>query len=94
MQFAPQAAFDDGLMDIVMANGISRWDVVKELPRIRYGGHLRNPKIEFRRSRTVTVTTSQPLLVDVDGESAGITPARLTILPSTLRFLTPATDTF
>ncbi|MBS1788155.1 MAG: diacylglycerol kinase family lipid kinase [Acidobacteria bacterium] len=94
MQFAPQAEFDDGLMDVVMANGVNRWEVVKELPRIRSGGHLRNPKIEFRRSRTVTVTTSQPLLVDVDGESAGITPARLTIQPAAIRFLTSATDKF
>lgn len=92
MKFAPQAKFDDGFMDVVLTDNATRWDVLKELPRIRIGWHLRNPKVKLLKSRSVTITTSQqlpPLLVDVDGESAGFTPARLRIRPATLRFIVP-----
>ncbi|MEK7830835.1 MAG: hypothetical protein AAB401_07105, partial [Acidobacteriota bacterium] len=88
MKFAPQAELDDGFMDVVLTDNASRWDVLKELPRIRFGWHLRNPKVKLLRSRAVTITTSQPLRVDVDGESAGFTPARLTVKPAALRFIT------
>lgn len=92
MKFAPQAQLDDGFMDVVLTDNASRWDVLRELPRIRFGWHLRNPKVKLLRGRTITVTTSQPLpslLVDVDGESAGFTPARLRVKTAAIRFIIP-----
>lgn len=89
MKFAPQAELDDGLMDVVLTNNASRWDIIKELPRIRFGGHLLNPKVKMLRSHAVTIMASQPLSVDVDGEVAGYTPAQLTVKPSAIRFILP-----
>lgn len=89
MKFAPYASLDDGLMDIVLAENASRWDIVKELPRIRFGAHLRNSKVRMLRHRTLTIQTQKPLPIDVDGEAAGVTPARLTVLPAALRFIMP-----
>lgn len=93
MKFAPHAEFDDGLLDVVLTDQATRWDILKELPRIRFGWHLRNPKVKWLRSRSVHINSAHPLLVDVDGESAGVTPARLTIKPATLRFIAPAVNT-
>jgi len=87
MKFAPQAELDDGLMDVVLTDEANRLDILKELPRIRFGWHLRNPKVKLLRSRSVIINASQPLPVEVDGESAGFTPARLMLHPSALRFV-------
>ncbi len=87
MKFAPQAQPDDGLIDVVLTNDARRWDILKELPRIRFGWHLRNPKVKLLRTPSIAISASQPLPVDVDGESAGKTPAKLTIQPSALRFV-------
>lgn len=87
MKFAPLAELDDGLMDVVLTNHADRLDILKELPRIRFGAHLRNPKVRLVKSSGVTVNSWPPLPVDVDGETAGFTPARLTINPAALRFI-------
>ncbi len=87
MKFAPQAKFDDGLMDIVLIDKPDRLDILKELPRIRFGWHLRNPKVKLLRTPSIVISASKPLPIDVDGESVGVTPAKLTIQPSALRFV-------
>jgi YegS/Rv2252/BmrU family lipid kinase len=88
MKFAPLAELNDGLMDVVLTHHAERLDVLKELPRIRFGAHLRNPKVRLVKSSGVMINSWPPLPVDVDGETAGFTPARLTINPSALRFIT------
>ncbi|HXG65062.1 MAG TPA: diacylglycerol kinase family protein, partial [Blastocatellia bacterium] len=44
MMLAPNAALDDGLFDIVLANDATRLDVICELPRIQRGGYIHHPK--------------------------------------------------
>lgn len=87
MMVAPLAEVDDGLMDVVLTDGASRMDVIKELPRIYGGGLLKNPKASLFKVTGVAIEAKERLLIDIDGETAGYTPARLTILPSVVRFL-------
>jgi diacylglycerol kinase (ATP) len=87
MKLAPHAEMDDGLLDVIITDRATRLDVMKELPRIRRGGYLSNPKVTEFRARRVSITASEPMAIDVDGEMAGYTPARLTILPRAVRFL-------
>jgi diacylglycerol kinase (ATP) len=90
MKFAPLAELDDGLMDVVLTDHATRLDILKELPRIRFGAHLRNQKVRLVKSSGLTINARSslpPLMVDVDGETAGFTPARLTIRPAALRFV-------
>ena len=91
MKFAPLAELDDGLMDVVLTDQAERLDIIEELPRIRFGAHLRNPKVRLVKSRSVTINSWPPLPVDVDGETVGFTPARLTIKPAALRFIADQT---
>lgn len=87
MMLAPQAELDDGLFDVIVTDDATRWEIVKELSRIRRGAYLRHPKVSLRRARAVEITSERPMAVDIDGEFAGYTPARLTLLPSPVRFL-------
>ncbi len=88
MMFAPNALLDDGLLDVILTDHASRLDIIRELPRIRWGGHLKNPKVTERRAREVSITSQPPLAVDIDGEMVGHTPARIRVLPGAVRFLT------
>ena len=87
MKLAPRAEMDDGLLDVILTDRATRFDVIKELPRIRRGGYLSNPKVTQFRARRVSITASEPMAIDVDGEMAGYTPAHLTVLPLAVRFL-------
>lgn len=87
MMLAPHARLDDGLFDVILADGATRRDIIKELPRIGRGGHLKNPKVSERRAREISINAAEPLAVDVDGDFAGYTPAELVVLPSAVRLL-------
>ena len=87
MMLAPEARLDDGLFDVILADGATRLDIIKELPRIGRGGHLKNPRVSAHRARVVSITTDEPLAIDVDGDFAGHTPAELVILPSVVKML-------
>lgn len=89
MMLAPNARMDDGLFDVLLVNGATRLDVLKELPRIRDGRHLKNPKVGEARASKVSIISSERMPVDLDGESAGFTPAHLAVLPSTVRICVP-----
>jgi diacylglycerol kinase (ATP) len=88
MKLAPHAEMDDGLLDVILTDRATRFDVIKELPRIRRGGYLNNPKASEFRARQVSITADQPMAIDIDGEMAGYTPAHLSVLPGAVRFLT------
>ncbi len=87
MMFAPQAKLDDGLLDVVLIDGATRWEIVKELPGIKSGKYTLHPKVSQTRARTIEITSDTPLAVDIDGEFVGYTPARLTLIPSVIRLI-------
>ena len=86
MMLAPNAELDDGLLDVILTDRLTRLDIIKELRRIGRGGHLKNPKVSETRAGVVSICAEEPLALDIDGELAGHTPAHLTVLPSVVRF--------
>jgi diacylglycerol kinase family enzyme len=87
MLLAPHAELDDGLLDVIVTDNATRFDVIKELPRIRRGAHLRNPKVTEMRAGEVSIDSAEPMSIDLDGEMVGFTPAKLRVLRSAIRFL-------
>jgi diacylglycerol kinase (ATP) len=87
MMLAPHAELDDGLLDVIVTDGATRLDVIRELPRIQRGAHLENPRVSEMRAREVSIETEKPMAIDLDGEMVGFTPAHLRVLPSAIRFL-------
>jgi diacylglycerol kinase (ATP) len=96
MLLAPEAVADDGLLEVVLTDRATRFDVIKELPRIQRGGYLKNPKVSCFKARSVLIENTPPkggttngLPIDIDGEAAGFTPATLTVLPGRIKFSSP-----
>ena len=90
MMFSPEARTDDGLIDLVMTHNLTRAAILRELPRIRRGGHVSNPRVRIFKARHVSVETSgreNALLVEADGNVRGHTPAEFRVMPRTLRII-------
>jgi YegS/Rv2252/BmrU family lipid kinase len=87
MMLAPHAELDDGLLDVIVTDQTTRLDVIRELPRIQRGAHLKNPKVTEMRAREVSIDSGEPMAIDLDGEMVGFTPACVRVLPSAVRFL-------
>ena len=90
MKLAPDASWDDGLFDVVLIGDVNKIDFLTTAPKLYSGRHLSHPKIEVLRSRTVMIVAAVPLPVEVEGEPAGTTPARIEIVPGALRVRVPA----
>jgi diacylglycerol kinase (ATP) len=90
MKFAPDARTDDGLIDLMLSGNLTRRAILRELPRIHSGGHVRNPKVRLFKSKRVRLeplTSKDALPVEADGNLRGHTPAEFQIIPSALRIV-------
>ena len=92
MMLSPNARANDGKLDVVTASGLTRAAVIRELPRIHRGGHLKNPKVQITQGEIVRVETFSPqdaMLIEADGNVRGRTPVEFRIMPSALRIVAP-----
>jgi diacylglycerol kinase family enzyme len=67
---APQAKMDDGWFDYLHAGALSRWEVLRYMPRLASGGQLPSdhPQIWWGQCREVLLRSEAPLAVHLDGE--------------------------
>jgi len=87
MLIAPEASIRDGWLDVVVANAISRWELIKTFPKVFSGSHTSHPEVEIFRARHIRLETDPPSLLTPDGEMLGATPIAVEILPGKLQFL-------
>ena len=87
--FAPRALVNDGLLDLII---IQRTDVVtlgQILLRLRSGEHIEHEGIAYYQSSTFEVTAENETAIDLDGEEAGVLPAKVQVLPAHLPCIIP-----
>src|SRR5262249_33231613 len=88
---APEARNDDGLFDVVAVAALGRARLVRRLPRIYRGAHLRDPAVSLHRGRVLEAEPrGAPVPVELDGEPLGFLPARFAALPGALPLVGPA----
>lgn len=85
----PDARIDDGELDLLIADGLRRLEILGLVPKIMRGAHGGDPRLKLLKARRVTIESDTPLLVEADGEIAFDDARRLEveILPGVLRVL-------
>ena len=93
---AREAVIDDGLFDYLQAGGLSRWELLRYMPRLAGGGELPkdHPRIWQGRCKEVNLESEAPLTVHLDGEFFALpqNPVRrlqIKMLPGRLKVLSP-----
>ena len=89
MMIAPDADPADGAFDVVVLGALGRLELLRWLPTIYSGRHLRNPRVAVHRARRVAIGGPVPLPMHLDGEPVGSTPVVLTVEPGALRLRVP-----
>jgi len=94
MCIAPDAQLDDGLFDVVAMGDMGLWDLVRHGRKVYSGDHMGLEKVSHRRARVVRAepTGTEPVRLDVDGETPGILPATFRLLPGALRLVVPQAE--
>jgi len=85
----PQARSDDGLLDICALPCKSRGEMLTLLLKAAAGEHLEVEGAQYRRGVRITVSSDEPVPVQVDGEAGGFTPLEVELLPTKVPFIVP-----
>lgn len=92
LKIAPDAAVDDGLLDVVVAGPFSKAGVVTIFPGIYGGKHVAHPSVDVFRTTSVLIEPltdlgGLPPAAFADGERVGPLPLRVTVEPRVLPVL-------
>lgn len=88
MNVAPDARFDDGLLDVVFAAGLGRMRLVRLLPTLYSGSHVSDPEVHLLRGARLEADAAPgEVWIELDGEPLGTLPARIEVLPAALNWL-------
>jgi len=82
MIMAPDAKIDDGLLDIILLNRISRLNLLKVFPQIFKGTHVNDSHVETFKGKHIKIITETLQRLTPDGEVFGSTPIEVFILPN------------
>jgi YegS/Rv2252/BmrU family lipid kinase len=89
MYAAPDAMLDDGLLDVVAIEDVSRLRFLRGLPRVFKGTHVEMASVRVFRSSHVTVSADRPFVMYADGDPVGSLPVRVSALQGAVAVVTP-----
>jgi len=89
LRLAPQAALDDGLLEVVMIEMLRKREVAALLPRLLVTGELKSKRVVRMRAAKIRLTTKKGTDFQGDGELLGKTPVEIENLHRILRVLAP-----
>lgn len=86
MRIVPDAAPDDGLLDLFIVRPLSRLALLAVFPKVFSGRHTSHPAVEIRRVRSVRLAADN-VVAYADGERIGVLPVDIEVVPDALRVL-------
>lgn len=83
-QLAPHILMDDGLLDVVVYQNLSKFAYLRHILSMRRR-RPPPPHIKHVHVRSLRIMPDVPMEIHADGESAGFTPAEIAVVPAALR---------
>ncbi len=89
MRIAPDAALDDGLLDIVLTEHIGRLRFLLKLGKVFKGTHVHESNVHVLRGRAVRIAADRPFTIYADGDPIGELPVLVRSVAEAVRVLVP-----
>jgi YegS/Rv2252/BmrU family lipid kinase len=86
----PDARVDDGLLDVLVFEKQSYFDIFRYLHGILFGIHRELHDVTFFRADRLSVTSETAVPLEVDGEVCGTVPVTFQVHPRRLHVLAPS----
>lgn len=84
-----RANLQDGLLDVLVFEKQSHWDVMRYFQAIAFGTHSGLPDVEYFQTSSLKVTSSGDVPVELDGEIAGMLPCVFSVESQKLLVIAP-----
>jgi YegS/Rv2252/BmrU family lipid kinase len=89
MFLAPDAALDDGLLDVVLIEHVPKLRFLRLLPTVFKGEHVKQPSVSVLRAAEIEISADRPFTMFADGDPIGELPVTVRALPKAMRVLAP-----
>lgn len=87
----PEAEPDDGILDVLMVNPVSRFQVAGIIGKYADGKYRQlGDLVDHVQCTEITITADKEIVVNVDGEALRAKKVHMTIMPKSLRVFFPA----
>jgi len=90
MRQVPAALPDDGLFDVTIIKKVGKIKVIRNVSGLYDGSFVKMKEVSTFRGASVRIESTDPLLLEVDGESLGRPPMEFSIRPLALKVCVPA----
>jgi YegS/Rv2252/BmrU family lipid kinase len=90
MKLVPDAALDDGRLDVVLYEDIPKRRALVLFAKVFKGTHVGDPGLTFLRAERVEFSADRPFTAYADGDPICPLPATVRVLPGALRVVAPA----
>ncbi len=87
IKITPGANLEDGKFKIVILGNLNKWEIIMNLIKAYKGTHLSHPKVDVFNGKELSVNSPEKVLLEIDGETIGMLPARFNILYKKLPIL-------
>jgi diacylglycerol kinase (ATP) len=84
MIICPKAKSNDGLFDICIVQGMTKFEFLRIFPLVFKGMHISSPSVKIMKGKEIDIYSPTPLMIHGDGEMMGQTPVRIRIEPCAL----------
>ncbi len=85
MQQTPNAAIDDGLLDLTVITDMSKLKVMRNFKLLYSGKIYTLPKVLFKQCRTIEITSEPETRIEIDGEAVGTSPFKFSLVPKSIK---------
>lgn len=91
MKVTPGAIVDDGLLDVLVVQPLSRTAFIRIFPRVFAGTHVTDRRVTIYRAKRVVID-APGVAGYADGERVSSLPIDIEVVPGALRVLSPAVE--
>ena len=88
MRITEGALMDDGILDVIAIDPMSKLELIRAFAKLRNGSHIGHPKVHRYTGRTITVA-APGIVAYADGERIAALPLTVEVVPQALRVLVP-----
>lgn len=91
MQLTPDAKLNDGYLDILLIPAMTKKEMLSVFPGIYSGRHLKDPRFRCYRIKRLTISNTENVVSEADGEFLHQLPVKVEVLPLSLNIIRPNT---
>ena len=87
IMLAPEAKYNDGLMDVIILYDLSRFQYLKGFVKAFSGKHTHDKGCMYFKTKEIKILAKPNFLLMPDGELEGSSPVKVKVIPGQIKFV-------